>query len=505
VVPVEAERAVPLGRSYQLEPLDTSGVFLGLGLIQCCLLGSGITTAVLAFTAGLWLPIAVAPLIGAMVVSFAQVSGSPAWEWLPAGIAWLWGRVRRGRRWTAPLPLLPMDGSTSAPLPPCLAGLDIIELAWRGTQRLGIVRDHERATFTALVPAQIAQFGAESRADQERLLAGWGDVLSQFAVDRGLVTHLFWSDLAHSSGLQGHRTWLDGGGRLAGDAAAVSSYRELVDQAAIDAVVHDVVLGITVARDRLKAHRRGAGGADDLLAQGLVTAIEALLRGLRSAAVTAGEPLEALGLHRLLRARIDPVSTAPAAQRWSGRLVDRLGLVTPASSGPLVVEPSWRHVRVDGAWHRTWWVACWPRLAVPPWWLEPFVSAGGAARTMTVTLMPVPAHQSRRRIERDLVKLSSDAAAMEDKGRRVDAGHQRATESLLDREAELVAGYAEMAYVGLVCLSAGSEDELEEQSEITEQLAREAGMELRALDGRQDLAWAAALPLGLAPRALVGT
>jgi hypothetical protein len=28
-------------------------------------------------------------------------------------------------------------------------------------------------------------------------------------------------------------------------------------------------------------------------------------------------------------------------------------------------------------------------------------------------------------------------------------------------------------------------------------------MELRSLDGRQDLAWAAALPLGLAPRNLL--
>ena len=38
---------------------------------------------------------------------------------------------------------------------------------------------------------------------------------------------------------------------------------------------------------------------------------------------------------------------------------------------------------------------------------------------------------------------------------------------------------------------------------IIEQLARESGMELRCLDGRQDLGWAAALPLGLAPRTLL--
>ena len=37
---------------------------------------------------------------------------------------------------------------------------------------------------------------------------------------------------------------------------------------------------------------------------------------------------------------------------------------------------------------------------------------------------------------------------------------------------------------------------------IVEQLARECGMDLRVLDARQDVGWAAALPLGLAPSTL---
>jgi len=166
---------------------------------------------------------------------------------------------------------------------------------------------------------------------------------------------------------------------------------------------------------------------------------------------------------------------------------------------------SWRQVRVDAAWHRTWWVACWPRSAMPPPWLEPFLSTSGVARAMTVAFVPVAAHRSRRRIERDLVKLESDATAKHEKGRRVDARHERATQALLDREVELVAGYAEMAYLGLVSVAARSSAELDEQSEIVEHHARQAGLELRVLDGRQDIGWAAALPLGLAPRTLAGT
>ena len=43
------------------------------------------------------------------------------------------------------------------------------------------------------------------------------------------------------------------------------------------------------------------------------------------------------------------------------------------------------------------------------------------------------------------------------------------------------------------------------QAEVVEQLARETGMDLRVLDARQDIAWAASLPLGLAPSTLLAS
>jgi hypothetical protein len=171
----------------------------------------------------------------------------------------------------------------------------------------------------------------------------------------------------------------------------------------------------------------------------------------------------------------------------------------------LALEADWHHVRVDGAFHRTWWIGTWPRLPVPPAWLEPFLAGGGVTRSMTVYFQPVSTHQSRRRIERDLVKLESDAVTKEEKGRRIDARHRRATQALLDREEELVAGYPEMGYAGLVTVSARTLDDLDEHSEIIEQLARESGMDLRVLDARQDLGWAASLPLGLAPSTLLAS
>lgn len=488
-------------RLYRLEPLDMSGIFLGLGAVQCVLLGGAMFLAVVAISAGLPVLVAAVPLFCAGVVSFARVSGHAVWEWLPLGVSWLWATATGRRRWAPPLPLWPADADEPPPLPPCLAGLDLVDVAWRPGAELGAVRDAQRHTLTALVPVKGAQFVVEARADQERLLAGWGDVLSQFATEQGVVSHVSWSHLARPSRLQRHVAWLTNA-PLAGpsESTALASYGELLDVAATISTVHDVVVSVTVARDRL-SRRDGGGNAEERLRQVLATAVEALLRSLRAAGVEPDPPLTVEGLHRLLRIRIDPCGQPPR----SGRLVERLGLVPTSSAGPLAVETAWRSVRVDGAWHRTWWVATWPRLAVPPSWLEPFLSGDGITRTMTVTLAPVSTHQSRRRIERDLVKLESDATTKEERGRRVDARHQRTTQALLEREQELVAGFAEMSYVGLVSVAASSEDELEEHAEIVEQLAHESGMELRVLDGRQDLAWAAALPLGLAPRGLLAT
>lgn len=487
-------------RSYRLEPLDTSGVFLGLGIIQCLLLGGAIALGVAAVTAGMPLVVAAAPVVSAAAVSFTRVGGHATWEWLPLAAGWAWAGIGRRRRWVAPLPLW-SQAETAAPMPPCLAGLDIVGLDWRAT-RLGAVRDRHRRTLTAVVPVCGPQFVVEPRAEQERLLAGWGDLLGQFAVERGVVAHLGWSDLARPSGLGDHLAWLDAADRATPDTPPGASYRELLDVGTASAISHDVVVTITVARDRLSRHRARGAGADEALDRALVSSVEALLRGLRSADLAASDPLDPPGLQRLIRSRIDPV--APRALRpRHGRLVDRLAAVRSATAGPVALEAAWGHVRVDAAFHRTWWVGTWPRLAVAPAWLEPFLSGGGITRSMTVYFQPVSAHQSRRRIERDLVKLESDASTKHDKGRRVDARHRRATQALLDREDELVAGYPEMGYAGLVTVSARTLDELDHHAEVIEQLARETGIDLRALDARHDLGWAAALPLGLAPSTLL--
>lgn len=489
-------------RAYRLEPLDSSGVFLGLGVVQCVMLGGGIAFSVAALTAGSPLLVAALPVVVAVVVSFTRFRGHPTSEWFPLLSGWVWSRVRRGRRWEAPVPLW-SSCEPAAPMPPCLDGLDIVAVDWRASTALGAIRDRHRRTLTAVVPVAGSQFVVEPRGEQERLLAGWGDLLSQYAVERGVVAHLSWCDLARPSGMSEHVAWLDAAERGTPNEVAAASYRDLLETGAASAISHEAVVTITVAHERVTRHRTRSAGGDEPLRRALITAVEALLRGLRTADLAAADPLGSAGLQRLIRARVDAVSPRPRPR--TGRLVDRLALVRASTAGPMAVDVDWDHVRVDGAFHRTWWIGSWPRLAVAPAWLEPFLSGGGVTRAMTVYFQPVSTYQSRRRIERDLVKLESDAVTKEDKGRRIDARHRRATQALLDREEELVAGYPEMGYAGLVTVSARTLDDLDEHSEIIEQLAREHGMDLRALDARHDLGWAATLPIGLAPATLLAS
>src|SRR5690606_11254774 len=130
--------------------------------------------------------------------------------------------------------------------------------------------------------------------------------LAQFAVERGAVTHLAWSDLARPSGMGEHLAWLTTTGHSAGTVEG-AAYEELVASGTAHATAHDVTVTVTVARDRL-TRRNGQPGAGsvELLQRTLVSSLDALTRGQRSAGLSASDPLTVDAVRRLLRTRIDP-------------------------------------------------------------------------------------------------------------------------------------------------------------------------------------------------------
>src|SRR5438067_10050707 len=160
------------------------------------------------------------------------------------------------------------------------------------------------------------------------------------------------------------------------------------------------------------------------------------------------------------------------------------GIVSRFSSPPLAALFNWEQDRTDGSVHLTYWVAEWPRLDVGPSWLEPLLLHGAGVRTFSLHYEPVPPSRAQRRIDRDSTRLAADEEQRSRSGFRIGARHRRAQTAVQEREAELVAGYAELTFAGFVTVTGPDLDSLLVACAGYEQAAAQAGLELRALDGQ---------------------
>lgn len=478
------------GRTYHLVARDGSGVFLGLDLVQCLLLGAGLVVAVGLRLGGISVLVSAVPLLAAGAVSKVPVAGSPLCRWLPVVSSVVMGRLAGRWRWRGALPLLPYEATDEVDMPPVLEGLDVVELG-EGHERIAVVRDERNARLTAVLPVGGEEFAGAAGEHQDALLAGWGEVLAQHAGSDAGVVQVGWSQHIRPSNLDAHRRWVSGLAEPGDqDEPACMAYGELVDEVEQQAATHDTVVWATVAGAEIS----GRGRLLDRAAAQLPVAVDGLVRGLRDASLTVGPPLAAHALWRLLRLRCDPTPTARTGSALS--LAQRTGVLGPANGRPLAMETSWDSVRIDGAVHRSYWVEAWPRRPVSAGWLQGFL-VSGESMAMTVIHRPVDPRRSHRRIDSQLVKLGAHRARKEERSRRVTETDRRTEQSVHDLEAELASGYAETVYLGLVTVTAPSADELDDRCHRTEHAARSAQLGLRVLHGRQDVAWAASLPLGL--------
>jgi hypothetical protein len=478
------------GRLYHLAARDGSGVFLGLDLVQCLLIGGGFVGTVALRLGELPVALAAVPLLVAFAVSKVSVAGRPLCRWFPLVGSAVMGWVSGSWRWRGSLPLLPNRSEDEVDMPPVLRGIDVVELG-DGADRIAVARDRRNARLTAVLPVGGADFAGAAPDQQDALLAGWGQVLAAHAGRDAGVVQIGWSHQARPSSLDAHRRWAaELAGMPGGGGAAGPEYDALVDEVEQQAATHETVVWVTVAG----AEIAGRGRLLDRAAMHVPAAVGGLARGLSDAGLTVGSPLPVQALWRLLRLRCDP---APAARAGSAlSLAQRTGVLGPVNGRPLAFETGWSSVRIDGAIHRAYWVESWPRRPVPAGWLQVFL-AGCESTVMTVVHRPVDPARSNRRIDSQLVKLGAHRARKEQKSRRVTEADRRAEQAVFDLEGELASGYAETAYLGLVTVTATGPDDLEDQCDRVERAARSAQLGLRVLHGRQDVAWAASLPLGL--------
>lgn len=490
-------------RTYRLSPPDRTGWFLGLGGPQVVVLGSALVLGAIAVSYGAPLGLSATLVLAAAVVSLGRLGGRPLVEWAPHALRWV--RHRSSATWFAPLPTLGSPPRTTPVLPPPLDTQVISAAPGPSGLEMAVVADSVASSCAASVRVSGRQFALVERGEQDALLSLWGEALAAFCREAASVVEVRWSEWAAPSGMEEQHAYLADHAIDDLSDPAVASYRELLRNAAPVATRHEVLVTVVVScrRVRLEArHQRDRhGAAVEVLAEEL----RQLTRRLEAAGLSVSPPLSVGELCRALRVRLDP-QVISVLDRRSRSLGDRAGLVAPADAGPLTATATRDHWEVDGSLHRAFWFSEWPRLDVGPSWMADLLLYGGAVRTVAMSYQPVPPRVSQRAILRQAAKLESDVDQRRRAGFRVGAHHRRASQAVEEREEELVAGFAELAYAGVIDVCAPDPATLDRACADVVQISAGCGIELRPLDRRHEQGVAACLPLarGLALKGLSG-
>jgi hypothetical protein len=435
-------------RSYRFGPRDRTGWLIGLAGAQCIAIGAGILVSSVLLNARLPAPAVLAPLLASASFAFGRWNGRPFHEIAPVALGWTTDRATGGGTWFADLSShrAGRHREENAPqLPPVLSGLVIEEAreaAWTRRGRsagAGIVRDGRAGTLSATLRVRGREFALCERNAQERQLHLWGEALAAFCMERGPVARLRWTEWAAPAGLDASFAYLDEHAAHADSSEAVTSYRDLLTQAGPMSTEHEVLVTVTVDQRRLRLRRRGPTDRREAAEKALLDELQLLSSRLEAAGLIVDLPLCPGELAKVLRERVDPFGGArvPTGRRSLAQLA---GFVSVSNAGPLAMQTEWDHIRVDGALHAAYVVAEWPRLEVPPNWMEPLLLHAGGVRTVAVHYEPVAPSRSQRHVDRETVKLASDEEQRTRSGFRIGARHRRATSEVLDVKDEIVPG-----------------------------------------------------------------
>lgn len=493
-------------RRYRLHPPDDLGVLFGLTGAQVIVLAGALVGGVLVIAyssaaAGFAL-LAVGAAAG-----LGRLNGQPLLTSAPSAARWGRRRLRCDDRWFALLPLYGGADGDRPVLPPVLAGqtlLAVDAVALRvgpDPGRVAVTHDERAGTWAATIRVAGRRFALLETAEQDRLLHWWGTALAAFCAERTPVTAVRWSQWSAPGGSGSQQAYLSE--HLADDAVpgARDTYEQLLAAAGPLSTIHETLVTVSIAANRVEATRQQRGDRQRAAIETLLGELLLFSRRLEAAGLVVSAPLSPSELARAVRVRLDP-ACAPVLDRQARTLGDRAGLVALRNAGPLSTRDAWTHWQADGSFHRAYFVARWPLLEVPADWMQQLLLHTGSVRSVTVSYEPVGRGASQRRVVREAAKLESDAEHRSSKGFRIGARHRRAATAVDEREEELVAGFGELDYAGVVVVTAGDLEELDRAAAEAVQVAASCGVELRPLDGRHDQAVGVTLPLarGLAPR-----
>ena len=494
-------------RNYRFGPLERRGFVGALQPGQVGCLAGACVAAVVVFRlapSGLGFAAAVGLVGLGAALSFVPIHRRPLIGWLPVVASSLRGRSFRSAAPTAGVTAALSGEPSRRPisLPSCLERCELI--AQRvGDQDVGMLRDRGLGTLTAVVAVRVRAFGLLPTSEHEARLARWGQLLAGLARARTPVRRL--QTLQRALPADGDGLWRhffdSRDPTIPDDASASASYRSLLDDARQVTQDREILLAIQI--DERRAWSRAARDAqlrrmdrDEQAQSVLLRELRAFVTRFQSTDAEVAGVLTSEQYLAAIRNAYDPYRRRRLGAESSDVVPGDLNF------GPTAAERHWRSYTVDGACHRTYWIAQWPRLPVGPLFLTPLLLGAHAVHSVSVVFEPVAPERARRGAEAAITSDEADEELRTRRGFRTSAVQRRKQESAIRREEELASGHEEARFAGYVTVSARYEAELEDACAQVEHAAEQARLDLLPLWGEQDVGFVnGALPAarGLAP------
>ena len=471
--PVGPDVAPAAHPGYRFEPLPKGGVMLGLSAGQLALVGACVLVAFVMLRAvpGAGGFAAAGAVVSCAVIACRPVAGRSPLQW--AGVVSCFVG-RRKRQVARPPGHVPGRAPLRLPAKTFAAGVYLSEVAGTGAEAaLGVVLDERAGAAAALLRARGGAFCLLEGRGKEQRLAAWAGVLESLANQKSQLVRLQWCQRA----LPGDAAELLAHLKQAGDPAkpGFSGHYTLLESAGDRAWRHETVLVVAVRAPVARRH----GRLPREVALALRNEVFSLRAQLHCAGIACDGPLDAEGTAVALGSLLVPGH-------------DRHRRMYP---WPLAVEEGWAEVRAGGWWHRTYWVAEWPRSRVGPDFLSPLL-VGRGRRSFSVVMAPVAPERAARDAESSRTAQLADAQLRAQGGFLETARHRRQAEAVEAREVELADGRGAYQFAGYVTVSASGKDELGRCCADLERAAGAARLCLRPLYGQQKEALTWALPFG---------
>ena len=460
---------------------STRGFMLGFSALRAAVLGAAVVAGLIGLISAGLMGLVVSGIFiwGPLVASaFVRVQGRPAVEWAPVWLHWRARSYMGQTEYRARIASDPRPAGTLA-----LPGEGASLRFHVDDKGICFVHDPHRQTLAATLLVEHSAFALLSPDQQSTRVWGWGRALASLAGSHIAAVQVLES-VVSDPGTGVERWWAEHG--VQGDGFARSVYETLLGQASLASSTHRTT--ITLALDMRAAGKEiaqsggGARGAAAVLSEDMA----GLEQSLRSADLRVGHWLSEQELATITRAAYDPESVLTPQSPGSNL----------AHAGPLAVSEHWDRLRTDSGWATVLWLSEWPRIDVPADFLHQLVFAPGVRRSFSLIARPLSTSDALKQVRREKTDILADQAQKAKIGQVQSLSDIQEYRDVEAREQALIAGHADVEFVGLVAVWAPSERALDAAVSSIARSAAQASCETRPLYGQQSQAFlAAALPL----------